>query len=151
MMSYKNWIKTYKLLYTFYLIIINLNLTSLTLSRIITTNLQLTLRKHPDKNMKHNLFLGKYNFWFELKTVQRKWQKGKLLIMRAISLFATMFSKLINNYTFICKDFSYFCLDVFKVVCCRFILCGKGLIVTIRNRHICSRRLFKPFWQKICS
>ena len=30
-------------------------------------------------------------------------------------------------FTFIYRDFLYLCLYVFKVVCCRFVVCGKGL------------------------
>ena len=35
---------------------------------------------------------------------------------------------LMMNYTHIYKDPPYSCQDVFKVVCCRFVVCGKGLI-----------------------
>ena len=34
-------------------------------------------------------------------------------------------SKQFGNDTFIYRDFSYFYQDVFKVVCCRFVACGK--------------------------
>ena len=37
---------------------------------------------------------------------------------RAISHFATVFSTLFNNSTLLSWDFSHFCKDVFKVVCC---------------------------------
>ena len=34
---------------------------------------------------------------------------------------------LLNNYTFINRDFPYFYLDLNKIICCRFVECGKGL------------------------
>ena len=46
-----------------------------------------------------------------------------------MSPFATMFSTLLKNYTFIYRRFLYFCRDVFKVVCCGLDACGKGLIM----------------------
>ena len=41
--------------------------------------------------------------------------------------FATMISTLFNTDTIIYRHFLPFVLDNFKVVCCRFIVCGKGL------------------------
>ena len=40
-----------------------------------------------------------------------------------------MISTLFNNHTIIYREFLYFGLDNFKVVCCRFIVCGKGIII----------------------
>ena len=40
---------------------------------------------------------------------------------------ATMFSTFFGNNTYNYRDFLYFCIEVFKVVCCRFYVCGKGL------------------------
>ena len=45
----------------------------------------------------------------------------------AISPLATMFSTLFNNKTIFYGDFSGFCHHVFKVVCWKFVECGKGL------------------------
>ena len=45
----------------------------------------------------------------------------------AISPFATMFSTLFNNLVFLYSYFPLFCIDVFKVICCRFAVCGKEL------------------------
>ena len=41
--------------------------------------------------------------------------------------FITMSSTLSNIYTFLIRDFSYLWWYVFKVVCWRFVVCGKGL------------------------
>ena len=30
-----------------------------------------------------------------------------------------------------CRDLLYFCIDVFKVVCCRCVICGKDITVTL--------------------
>ena len=46
---------------------------------------------------------------------------------QAISAFATVFSTLFNFENFIYRDFPYLYEDVVKVVCCWFIVCGKGL------------------------
>ena len=53
--------------------------------------------------------------WRLLKSLQGK---KKLLIM-----ISTPF----NNYTFIYRDFQNIYLDVLKVLCCRIVVCGKGL------------------------
>ena len=45
----------------------------------------------------------------------------------AIFLFATIFSTFCSNHTFIYRDFPVFCKHAFKVGCCRFVVCGKGL------------------------
>ena len=42
-------------------------------------------------------------------------------------LFATMFSTLFSKYTYIYRAFLCVCLDTFKIVCSRFVICGKGL------------------------
>ena len=44
----------------------------------------------------------------------------------AISPFATMFTFIFSNY----RDFPYFCFKVFKVVCYKVAVCGKGIIKT---------------------
>ena len=46
-----------------------------------------------------------------------------------ISPCTIMFSTLLNYFAcvYIYRDFSPFCVDVFKVVCCRFDVCWKGL------------------------
>ena len=86
-------------------------------------------------------------------------QKGE------ISPFATMFSTQLNNYNFIYRKFPYFCLDVFKVVCCRFSVNGKGfnhltlsnlqtsfeIIVAIRTwcpiQHVDpAQKILSPTW-----
>ena len=49
---------------------------------------------------------------------------------QAISPFATMFLtffQYIVIITFIYRGFPCYCLGNFKVVCCRFVVCGKGL------------------------
>ena len=46
--------------------------------------------------------------------------KQFLLLPKCIQLF-------FSNHTFILKEFSCLHLEVFKFVCCRFVVCGKGL------------------------
>ena len=46
-----------------------------------------------------------------------------------------MFPTQFNNNPFICRECSYFCPDVFKVICCRFVVCGKGLNI-YKIRHV---------------
>ena len=53
-------------------------------------------------------------------TLKTLWQKEKLIMMsNFLFCHKSAIIKLINNYTFIYRDFQYFCLDVFKVVCCK--------------------------------
>ena len=52
-------------------------------------------------------------------------QKEKLL---KVSSFVTKLSTLFRYYTFIYRDFLVFCLDDFKVICCIFVVCGKGRV-----------------------
>ena len=54
--------------------------------------------------------------------------KGRNCSKREISPFVTMFTTFCINYTFIYRDFQFFCQLAFKVICCRFAVCGKGLI-----------------------
>ena len=42
-----------------------------------------------------------------------------------------VFSTLFNKNTFIKRDFPYFCLDDFKVFCCRFVGCWKVLRISL--------------------
>ena len=63
-------------------------------------------------------------FWQLLKTLLHRWNCS----WWAVSPFATMFSTLFSNYTYIYRTFSCFCLVVFKVVCCTFAACVDGLL-----------------------
>ena len=47
----------------------------------------------------------------------------------------TLFSTLFNNEAIFYGDFSGFGHYVFKVVCCRFVVCGKGVKVCQLERH----------------
>ena len=49
----------------------------------------------------------------------------------AISVFATRISILLNNHTIMYRDFLYFGLNIFKVVCCRFIVWEKGFNIIL--------------------
>ena len=54
-------------------------------------------------------------------------------IKLAISQLATMFFQLFSNFFFIYRDFSYiFFQEVFKVSCCRSVVCGKGFIKSLQ-------------------
>ena len=67
--------------------------------------------------------------------------------------FATMFSAFFSNYTYKYRDFPYFWVDIFKVVCCKFAVCGARVnsldtktLITLLNhmlwllKRIISRR-----------
>ena len=62
---------------------------------------------------------------------------------RALSPFATMISTLFNNHTIIYTNLSYFGLDNFKVDCCIFIVCGKGLNFAIIILTCSSAKIIK--------
>ena len=64
--------------------------------------------------------------------------KSRNCSIRTISSFVTMCSTFFSNNTYILSDFLGFCLDVFKVVCCRFVICGKGL------------SKYNRYWEVIC-
>ena len=52
--------------------------------------------------------------------------KGKNCLFWAISPFVTMVSSFCSNYIFIYRHFLGSCQHAFKIVCCRFDVCGKG-------------------------
>ena len=70
------------------------------------------------------------------RLVKTLWQKEKLL-QWAILPFATMFWLFYNNNSFIYKDFPSICMIVFKVVCCRYVVCSVTFI-TILSLNNCS-------------
>ena len=72
-------------------------------------------------------------FWrlCNVRLLKTLWQKEKLLKTSNLSFCYNVFNFFSSNYTFIFGDFPWFCLDVFKVVCCGFVVCGKGLIYWI--------------------
>ena len=63
----------------------------------------------------------------------------------AASPYATMISLLHNYGSFISTDFPNFCLDVYKVVCCRFVECGTGL-----NNFFSFHNVFKSCLLQMC-
>ena len=51
---------------------------------------------------------------------------------RAIRIAATtMFSTILSNKTVYLMDLLYFCIYNFKIVCCRFVVCGNGFITSV--------------------
>ena len=70
-----------------------------------------------------------------------------------------MFSTFFSNYAFIYRDFSCFYMIVFKVVCCRFIVCGKrpyhywinALFYALCRKLIWKHCLTLSHKQQICS
>ena len=90
-----------------------------------------------------------------LKTL---WQKKKFILTSNLSLCHNVF----NFYIYIIlplsiEILSYFCIKLFKVVYCRFVVCGKGLrwsklsqykIKPFPNNWFRSKRLSKTLWQK---
>ena len=65
-------------------------------------------------------------------------------------------STFFSNYTFIERDILCFCQDVFKVVCCIFIVCGKGLNLSYIHesysrwlwKHL-SKNMINSLWTKV--
>ena len=54
--------------------------------------------------------------------------KGEIAQYKQFPLMSQCFQLYKKSYPFIERDFSNLCLDIFKVVCSRFVLCWKGLI-----------------------
>ena len=75
------------------------------------------------------LNLSRLQTYLQQTTLESIVEKGK----RVIFYFATMFSTSYSFVTFIERDIPYFCLAVFKVVCCRFAVCGRGLMSYINT------------------
>ena len=59
-----------------------------------------------------------------------------------IAQIVSMFSILFINYSFIYKDIQNICKGVFKVVCCRFVVCGKGLKGDQEDQHYGNKEIF---------
>ena len=59
--------------------------------------------------------------------LKTSWQKKKLLKTSNFFFCHNGFNFFFRNYTLIYRDFPYFWVDIFKVVCCRFVACGKGV------------------------
>ena len=72
-----------------------------------------------------------YTVYIATETIVQK-RKCSLWV---ISPFTTMLSTLFNNHTLIYKDFPSFGLDLFKVICCRFVAYGKELYSILRLRR----------------
>ena len=62
---------------------------------------------------------------------------------RAISPFATMFSTFCHRYSIQLWRFSFFWQNMFKVVCCRIAIWGKGLMNKVENNPF---KLADTFW-----
>ena len=60
------------------------------------------------------------------RLLKASWQKEKLFKTSNFSFCQNVFNYF-HNHIFICSDFQYFCLEVFKVVCYRFSSWGKRL------------------------
>ena len=86
---------------------------------------------------------------FEASAADGFWKhcdKRRNCSKQAISPFATMFSTFFSNYTFIYWYCPSFCLDIFRVVGCRFVVCRKGLKDGIFGILInCTRELFVSY------
>ena len=70
--------------------------------------------------------------------------KSKNYSKQVTSSFATIFSTPFNKYIIIYRDFLYYCLDVFKDVCCYLVVCGKGLIIS--SYAIIHQLSFENLW-----
>ena len=66
--------------------------------------------------------------WRLLKTL---WLKDKLLMMSNLSFGHNVFNFILQLSYLLWRFFRFLSLYVFKVVCCRFTVCGKGLRVII--------------------
>ena len=77
-----------------------------------------------------------------LKTIfSTKWKKRNCS-WSGIFPFATMFSSVFNDYTFLYRDFAPCSIYVFKVFWCKIVACGKGLTLS-HIQQINSRQLWK--------
>ena len=77
------------------------------------------------------------------------WQKKKLLKKSNFSFCHNVFTFFFSNYTYNSRDFPYFWVDIFKVICCRFSVCGKGLIEVFYISHICHLRQIFCMWERV--
>ena len=67
-------------------------------------------------------------FWCSLQQMAFENIVKKVEIAHFSFLLSPMFSTVFNYCSFkFRREFSKFCLNVFKVICCRFVVCGKGL------------------------
>ena len=73
------------------------------------------------------IFCLKWTIWYFLNYFEHC-NTRKNCSLWAISHFATIFLTWLNNCTFIYRDFSFVCLDVLQIDCCRFFECRKVLI-----------------------
>ena len=75
-----------------------------------------------------NTFLHADAFWCLCIRLWKHRDKKRNCSKQAISPFDTIFSITFNKSSFReIFHFPYYCWDVFKVVVCRFVVCGKGL------------------------
>ena len=81
-----------------------------------------------------------------LKLGEKHSDKRRNCSERAISPIVTMFSTFSHRLSTQLQRFSIFWQSMFKVVCCRIVVWGKGLILS-HLQQICSRRLQKH-WGK---
>ena len=66
--------------------------------------------------------------------------KGEIAHDKAISPLARIILTLFNNKAIFYGDLSGFCHYVFKVVCCSFVVCGKGLNSNLTEMTIVFER-----------
>ena len=59
--------------------------------------------------------------------------KGEIAQNKQFPFSPTMFSTIINNLTSIYREFSKCLLNIFKAVCCTFVVCGKVLTVVVHK------------------
>ena len=93
---------------------------------------------HIDAFRRH---LQQTTFW---KHCDKRWNCSR----RAISPFATMFSTLLNYYTFINRDVSNLSALYFKVVCRRYVVWGKGLTLYLIPTRSPTSDAAGVFWSK---
>ena len=89
-----------------------------------------------EKGLKYLIFFEKYDFLNPFPHVDNFWHlcsrqllklcdKRRNCSKQAIPPFATKFSTFFSICTYNKRAFPYFLVDIFKVVCCRFVICGK--------------------------
>ena len=94
------------------------------LCQLYTGHMLVTIFKH----------FPRYRCFFDTFAADDFWKhfgKWRNCSLWAISHFATMFSTLFNNCSFVYREFPYFWLNVFKVVCCICAVHRKGLTYKI--------------------
>ena len=99
-------------------------------------HLQLVLHVHP------LIYLEDIRMFNPLPHVDKFWLLLQKTFENSVIIRTICFNSF-QQFYFQLKTISFFCPDVFKVVCCKFVVWGKGLIETMTNWHFSSTYRYK--------